>query len=103
MLSLPPLVDNAGTDLEEVYDRLLPQIEEARIATGYFYLSGFDLYKDELETLADPDDIGNTPLRILMGLSIPATTSAVCLVLTVTFFPERRCESLSRRCPTHGL
>jgi superfamily II DNA or RNA helicase len=67
MLSLPPLVDNAGTDLEEVYDRLLPQIEEARIATGYFYLSGFDLYKDELETLADPDDLGHAPLRILMG------------------------------------
>ena len=67
MLSLPPLVDNAETDLEEVYDRLLPQIEEARIATGYFYLSGFDLYKDELETLADPDDLGHAPLRILMG------------------------------------
>ena len=67
MLSLPPLVDNAGTDLEEVYDRLLPQIEEARIATGYFYLSGFDLYKDELETLADPDKLGHAPLRILMG------------------------------------
>ena len=67
MLSLPPLVDNAGTDLEEVYDRLLPQIEEGRIATGYFYLSGFDLYKDELETLADPDDLGHAPLRILMG------------------------------------
>jgi len=67
MLSLPPLVDNAGTDLEDVYDKLLPQVEEARIATGYFYLSGFDLYKDELETLADPDDLGHAPLRILMG------------------------------------
>jgi hypothetical protein len=52
MLSLPPLVDNAETELSEVYNKLLPQVEEARIATGYFYLSGFDLYKDELETLA---------------------------------------------------
>lgn len=67
MLSLPPLVDNAKTDLEEVYDKVLPQVEEARIATGYFYLSGFDLYKDELEKLADPDDLENAPLRILMG------------------------------------
>jgi len=67
MLSLPPLVDNSSTDLEEVYDKILPQAEEARIATGYFYLSGFDLYKEELETLADPDTLGHAPLRILMG------------------------------------
>jgi superfamily II DNA or RNA helicase len=67
MLSLPPLVDNAEAEVNEVYDKLLPQVEEARIATGYFYLSGFDLYKDELETLADPNDLGHAPLRILMG------------------------------------
>ncbi|MDL5363796.1 helicase-related protein [Halalkalicoccus sp. NIPERK01] len=67
MLSVPPLVDNAGTSLEEVYKKIIPQIEEARIATGYFYLSGFDLYKDDLENLAGPNDLGHAPLRILMG------------------------------------
>jgi superfamily II DNA or RNA helicase len=67
MLSLPPLVDNADTTLEDVYNKIIPQIEEARIATGYFYLSGFDLYRDDLENLADPDELGHAPLRILMG------------------------------------
>lgn len=67
MLSLPPLVDNTNTKLEEVYKDIIPEVEEARIATGYFYLSGFDLYKEDLENLADPDDLGHAPLRILMG------------------------------------
>jgi len=67
MLSVPPLVDNADKSLEEVYKKILPQIEEARIATGYFYVSGFNLYKDDLDNLADPDDLGHAPLRLLMG------------------------------------
>jgi len=67
MLSVPPLVDNSNKKLEEVYKKIIPQIEEARIATGYFYLSGFDLYKEELANLADPDELGHAPLRILMG------------------------------------
>ena len=67
MLSIPPLVDNSDNNLEDVYKKVLPEIEEARIATGYFYLSGFDLYKDDLENLADPDELGRAPLRILMG------------------------------------
>lgn len=67
MLSLPPIVDNVKTDLEDAYGKILPQVEEARIATGYFYLSGFDLYKDDLEKMADPDELGHAPLRILMG------------------------------------
>ncbi|MWG35403.1 helicase-related protein [Halomarina oriensis] len=67
MLSLPPLVDNANRTLEDAYKRVIPQIEEARIATGYFYLSGFDLYRDDLENLAEPEDLGHAPLRILMG------------------------------------
>ncbi|WP_050052012.1 hypothetical protein [Halostagnicola sp. A56] len=67
MLSLPPLVDNANRTLEDAYKRIIPQIEEGRIATGYFYLSGFDLYREDLENLADPDELGHAPLRILMG------------------------------------
>ena len=67
MLHLPPLVDNNETTLEETYKRIIPDIEEARIATGYFYLSGFDLYRDDLDNLADPDELGCAPLRILMG------------------------------------
>ncbi len=67
MLSLPPLVDNADRTLEDTYKKIIPQIEEARIATGYFYLSGFDLYRDDLENLAEPNTLGHAPLRILMG------------------------------------
>jgi len=46
MISLPPLVDNANRTVEDVYKKIIPKIEEARIATGYFYLSGFDLYRE---------------------------------------------------------
>ena len=67
MISVDPLVDNTDTSLEEVYKKIIPEIEEARIATGYFYLSGFDLYNEDLQNLADPDDIGRAPMRILMG------------------------------------
>ncbi len=67
MLSLPPLVDNTDRKLEDIYKKIIPQIEEARIATGYFYLSGFDLYREDLEQLADPDELGHAPIRILMG------------------------------------
>ncbi|UPV72938.1 phospholipase D-like domain-containing protein [Halorussus limi] len=67
MLSLPPLVDNTEKSLEDVYKDVLPEVSEARIATGYFYLSGFNLYREDLTNLADPDDLGRAPLRILMG------------------------------------
>jgi len=75
MISLPPLVDNADRTVEDIYKRVIPQIEEARIATGYFYLSGFDLYRDELEHLADPGDLGHAPIRILMGQQTNRTTA----------------------------
>lgn len=42
-------------------------MEEIRIAAGYFYLSGFDLIKDDLKNLRDPDDFEHAPLRIMMG------------------------------------
>jgi superfamily II DNA or RNA helicase/HKD family nuclease len=67
MLSLPPLVDNVDLSLEDTYEKFIPQVEEARIATGYFYLSGFDLYREDLDNLGDPDELGHAPLRFLMG------------------------------------
>ncbi len=75
MLSLPPLVDNTNRTLEDIYKKIIPQIEEARIATGYFYLSGFDLYRDDLKQLADPDEIGRAPIRILMGRQTNRSTA----------------------------
>ncbi len=42
-------------------------MEEIRIAAGYFYLSGFDLIKDDFKNLRDPDDFEHAPLRIMMG------------------------------------
>ncbi len=75
MLSLPPLVDNNDRTLEEIYKKIIPQIEEARISTGYFYLSGFDLYRDDLTNLRSPEDLGHAPLRILMGRQTNRSTA----------------------------
>ncbi len=75
MLSLPPLVDNTDRKLEDIYKKIIPQIEEARIATGYFYLSGFDLYRKDLEQLADPEELGYAPIRILMGRQTNQSTA----------------------------
>jgi len=75
MISLPPLVDNADRTVEDVFKKIIPQIEEARIATGYFYLSGFDLYREDLEQLADPEGLGHAPLRILMGRQTNRSTA----------------------------
>ncbi|WP_276258997.1 helicase-related protein [Haloglomus litoreum] len=67
MLSLDPLVDNTDAKLEDVYKKIIPECEEVRIATGYFYLSGFNLIKDDLDNLIDPDEIDHAPFRVLMG------------------------------------
>ncbi|OYR38630.1 helicase-related protein [Halorubrum sp. Hd13] len=67
MLRLEPLVDNSDGTLEEVYREVIPECEEIRISTGYFYLSGFDLIKEDLENLRDPEKMNVAPLRILMG------------------------------------
>jgi len=67
MLSLDPLVDNSDNTLEDAYGKVIPDCEEIRIATGYFYLSGFNLIKEDLENLRNPDDMEQSPLRILMG------------------------------------
>ena len=42
-------------------------MEVIRIVTGYFYPSGFDLIKDDLQNLRDPDELKHAPLRIMMG------------------------------------
>jgi len=52
--SLDALVDNSNNTLEDVYKTVVPECEEIRIATGYFYLSGFDLFKEDLDNLRDP-------------------------------------------------
>lgn len=75
MLALDPLVDNTETKLEDVYKKIISECEEVRIATGYFYLSGFDLYKNDLENLANPDELERAPLRILMGRQTDARTA----------------------------
>ena len=67
MLALDPLVDNSDGTLEDVYKEVIPECEEIRIATGYFYLSGFDLIKEELENLCSPAEMDYAPFRILMG------------------------------------
>ncbi|WP_312908207.1 helicase-related protein [Natronosalvus caseinilyticus] len=65
--SLDALVDNSNNTLEDVYKTVVPECEEIRIATGYFYLSGFDLFKEDLENLRDPEELEQAPFRILMG------------------------------------
>jgi len=67
MVYLDPIVDNQKHDLKETYKKLIKKSEEVRIATGYFYLSGFNLYKDDLDNLQDPEELDNAPFRILMG------------------------------------
>ncbi|MYL68629.1 helicase-related protein [Halorubrum distributum] len=67
MLRLDPLVDNTDGTLEDAYREVIPECEEIRIATGYFYLSGFDLIQEDLENLRDSDAMEQAPLRILMG------------------------------------
>jgi superfamily II DNA or RNA helicase len=67
MLSLEPLVDNTNVTLEETYKKLIPECEEIRVATGYFYLSGFNLHKSDLQNLRNPEEMDRAPFRILMG------------------------------------
>lgn len=67
MANFHPLIDNTEENLADVYKKLARDSREIRICTGYFYVSGFNLVKDDLENLADPDDLGRAPLRILMG------------------------------------
>jgi SNF2 family DNA or RNA helicase len=72
---LQPIIDNQETELEDAYRKALRRSSEARIATGYFYVSGFNLYRDNLENLADPDDLGQSPIRLLMGCETDRVTA----------------------------
>jgi hypothetical protein len=62
MLALGPFIDNYDTKLEKTYRKIIPGCEEVRIATSYFYLSGFNLYNDDLSNLSDPDGRENHQL-----------------------------------------
>ena len=75
MLSLDPLVDNTDSTIEDVFKKVVPQCEEVRVATGYFYLSGFNLISDELDNLLDPNDLDKAPFRILMGRDTNRSTA----------------------------
>ncbi len=72
---LDPLIDNAERTLEETFKEVISESEEVRIATGYFYLSGFDLIKEDLNNLLDPGELENAPLRVLMGRQTDARTA----------------------------
>ena len=67
MTSTDSLIDNTGENLADIYSKLARDSREIRICTGYFYVSGFNLVKEDLENLADPANLGRAPLRILMG------------------------------------
>ena len=75
MVYLDPLVDNTNIKLEDIYRRVLPETEELRIATGYFYLSGFDLLQEDIKSLLDPEDLEHAPMRVLMGRQTDRSTS----------------------------
>ncbi|WP_411967892.1 helicase-related protein [Haloferax sp. YSSS75] len=72
---LDPLIDNSERTLEETFKEVISESEEVRVATGYFYLSGFDLFKDDLDALLDSEALGHAPMRILMGKQTDARTA----------------------------
>lgn len=67
VLSVEPVIDNTKFKLSETYKKIIRESEEIRLATGYFYLSGFNLYKEDLENLADPEKLGRAPFKIIMS------------------------------------
>ncbi len=76
MLFLDPIVDNQQHNLRETYKKLIKRSEEVRIATGYFYVSGFNLYKEHLDNLLSPEELDEkAPFRILMGRETTRPTS----------------------------
>jgi len=75
MVYLDPLIDNNNRTLEETFKEVVADSEEVRVATGYFYLSGFDLVKDDLQALLDPGELQHAPMRILMGRQTDSQTA----------------------------
>lgn len=65
--SFPDLVDNSEEDLRSVFRGQLQQSGTARIATGYFRLSGFAPLAEEIATFPETGEDEMAPVRILMG------------------------------------
>jgi len=66
-LSFPDFVDNSEADLRSVFGEQLQQSGIARIATGYFRLSGFAPLAEEIATFSGTEEEETPPVRILMG------------------------------------
>jgi len=56
---IPDIIDNRTVLLKDEINKLLKISENADIATGYFFLSGFDLVKDDIQDVKK--------IRIIMG------------------------------------
>lgn len=65
--SFPDFVDNSEEDLRSVFREQLQQSGTARIATGYFRLSGFAPLTKEMATFPEGGENETAPVRILMG------------------------------------
>lgn len=63
----PNFIDNSEEDLRSVFREQLQQSGTARIATGYFRLSGFAPLTEELATFQQTGDDKPAPVQILMG------------------------------------
>lgn len=68
-------IDNTNVELREVFRELLGESEEVRVAAGYFRLSGFAPLAADAAALADPDDFGRAPFRIIMGTDTDRATA----------------------------
>ncbi len=56
---IPDIIDNRTVLLKDEIKKLLKLSDNAKIATGYFFLSGFDLIKDDVQDVKK--------IRIIMG------------------------------------
>lgn len=65
--STPGLIDNSDDDLRSVFCEQLQQSGTARIATGYFRLSGFAPLAEEIATFQQTGGDETPPVRILMS------------------------------------
>ncbi len=63
----PNFIDNSEEDLRSVFREQLQQSGTARIATGYFRLSGFVPLTEELATFQQTGDDKAAPVQILIG------------------------------------
>lgn len=54
-MNIPDIIDNRHPDciLKDIIRKLIRNARRARIATGYFYLNGFDLIKEDLQKIGE--------------------------------------------------